>query len=77
LSQGGGGSGGGGGIGALFFVLGALLIFAIGFDLFLIVPFFVFIFGMIAMMVSDRKRSSDSRPGPSADDEKARKENVA
>ncbi len=77
MSQGGGGSGGGGAIGALFFVVAALLIFALAFDFFLILPFFVFIFGMIAMMVSDRKRSSDSRPGPVADDEEARKENVA
>jgi hypothetical protein len=77
LSQGGGGSGGGGAIGALLFVLGALLVFAIGFSFFLIVPFFVFIFGLIAMIVSDRSRSSDSRPGPATVEEEARKEYAA
>jgi uncharacterized membrane protein len=44
--------------GALFFVLGALLLFAIGFQFFLILPFFVFLFGIVAMIVSDRKRPS-------------------
>jgi uncharacterized membrane protein len=44
--------------GALLFVLGVLLVFAVGFEFFLILPFFVFLFGIVAMIVSDRKRSS-------------------
>jgi uncharacterized membrane protein len=71
LSQG-GRSSGGGPIGALFFVLGVLLIFAIGFDFFLIVPFFIFIGGIIAMLISDRRRSSGPAPAEPASEEEAR-----
>jgi len=45
--------------GALFFVLGVLLLFALGFGFFLILPFFVFLFGIVAMIISDRKRSPE------------------
>lgn len=48
---------GGGAIGALFFAIGALILFALLFSLFLILPFFIFLAGIIAMMISDRKRS--------------------
>lgn len=44
--------------GALLTVLGVLLLFAVGFQFFLILPFFVFMFGIIAMIISDRKRSA-------------------
>jgi uncharacterized membrane protein len=50
-----------GAIGALLFVVGVLIIFAIGFDFFLVVPFFIFIIGIIAMFVSDRKRSPEQQ----------------
>lgn len=51
---------GGGAIGALFFAIGALILFALLFGLFLIVPFFLFLAGIVAMMVSDRRRSRRS-----------------
>jgi hypothetical protein len=50
---------GGGVIGALIFVVGILIAFAIMFGFFLIVPFFIFLAGIIVMLVSDRKRGSD------------------
>lgn len=46
---------GGGVFGALVFVIGVLLAFAIMFGFFLIVPFFVFLAGVIVMLVSDRR----------------------
>lgn len=49
---------GGGAIGALFFTLGLMVLFVIMFSTFLILPFFIFIAGIIAMIVSDRKNSS-------------------
>lgn len=48
---------GGGVIGALVFVIGVLAAFALLFGLFLIVPFFIFLGGIVAMMISDRKRN--------------------
>lgn len=60
---------GGGAIGALFFALGAVLLFAIMFGFFLILPFFLFIGGIIAMMVSDRKRGRKSSNGETANEE--------
>lgn len=51
------GSGNSGGVfGALLFTIGILVLFAIAFGLFLIVPFFFFLAGIIAMIFSDRKR---------------------
>lgn len=47
---------GGGVFGALIFVIGILIAFAIMFGFFLIVPFFVFLAGIVVMLVSDRKR---------------------
>lgn len=49
---------GGGAIGALFFTLGLMVLFVIMFSTFLILPFFIFIAGIIAMIVSDRRNSS-------------------
>lgn len=54
----GGRNGSGGAIGALFFALGALLLFAFGFAFFLILPFFIFLGGLVAMLISDNKRDS-------------------
>ncbi len=56
--NGNGGHSSGGAIAALFFAIGALLLFAVGFAFFLVLPFFVFLAGIIAMIVSDRKRDS-------------------
>jgi Na+-transporting methylmalonyl-CoA/oxaloacetate decarboxylase gamma subunit len=55
------GSGGGvaGGLGALLFVIGLLVVFALLFASFLVVPFLVFIGGIIAMVISDRKRDPE------------------
>jgi Na+-transporting methylmalonyl-CoA/oxaloacetate decarboxylase gamma subunit len=55
------GSGGGvaGGLGALLFVIGLLVVFALLFATFLVVPFLVFIGGIIAMVISDRKRDPE------------------
>lgn len=50
------GGGGGGALGALFFVIGVLILFALLFSVFLILPFFIFLAGIIAMVISDRKR---------------------
>ena len=55
---------GGGAIGALFFVIGALILFALMFSVFLIVPFFLFLAGIIAMMISDRRRSRSKSNEP-------------
>ncbi len=46
---------GGGVFGALIFVVGILIAFAILFGFFLIVPFFVFLAGIVVMLVSDRR----------------------
>lgn len=46
---------GGGVFGALIFVVGVLIVFAIMFGLFLIVPFFIFLAGIVLMVVSDRR----------------------
>lgn len=50
---------GGGVFGALIFVVGILLAFAVMFGFFLIVPFFIFLAGVIVMLVSDRKRGGN------------------
>ncbi|MCO5315019.1 MAG: hypothetical protein M9938_02485 [Solirubrobacterales bacterium] len=52
-------TGGGSALAALFVSVGLLIAFAIFFNLFLIVPFFIFIGGLIAMVVSDRRKSRD------------------
>lgn len=57
--NGNGGHSSGGAIAALFFAAGALLLFAISFAFFLVLPFFVFLAGIVAMIVSDRKRNGD------------------
>ncbi|MBN8866934.1 MAG: hypothetical protein J0H98_05235 [Solirubrobacterales bacterium] len=54
-------SGGGGAIGALFFVIGVLIVFALLFSTFLVIPFFVFLAGIIAMLISDRNRGSGKK----------------
>lgn len=46
---------GGGVFGALIFVIGILAVFAVMFGLFLIVPFFIFLAGIVVMLVSDRR----------------------
>ena len=51
----------GGAFGALLFALGALVLSVISIGLFLVVPFIVFIGGIIAMVISDRKRNSDRK----------------
>jgi len=51
---------GGGVFGALIFVIGILLAFAVMFGFFLIVPFFIFLGGVILMLVTDRKRGSSN-----------------
>lgn len=53
---------GGGVFGALIFVIGILLAFSVLFGLFLVVPFFIFLAGIVVMLVADRKRGDD---GPS------------
>ena len=50
---------GGGVFGALVFVIGVLILFAIMFGFFLIVPFFIFLAGIVVMLVGDRKNSSN------------------
>jgi hypothetical protein len=54
---------GGGVFGALIFVIGILLAFAVMFGFFLIVPFFIFLAGVVVMLVSDRRDSSGSGGG--------------
>ena len=54
---------GGGVFGALIYVIGILIVFAILFGFFLVVPFFVFLGGMIAMFVSDRRRDKEAGNG--------------
>lgn len=54
-------------------MIAVLVVFAIGFDFFLILPFFVFIFGIIAMIVSDRKSSSGPAPSETVSEEDARR----
>lgn len=49
-------SSGGGVFGALIFVIGILVAFAVMFGFFLVVPFFIFLAGIVVMLVSDRKR---------------------
>ncbi len=53
------GNGGGGALGALLFVIGALVLFALMMTVFLIIPFFIFLAGIIAMMIADRKRNKN------------------
>lgn len=60
---------GGGAIGALFFTVGVLILFSLMFGLFLIVPFFLFLAGIIAMMVSDRRRGRKSSSQEAAEEE--------
>jgi uncharacterized membrane protein len=75
--SGGGGVGFGGAIGALFFAIGALLLFAFGFAFFLILPFFVFLVGIVAMIISDRKRDSDEIAERRAGQEDAKRAEAA
>jgi uncharacterized membrane protein len=63
LSQDGGNSAGGA-FAALFFAIGVLILFAVGFAFFLIVPFFIFLAGIVAMIISDRKRDSGGQAEP-------------
>lgn len=49
---------GGGVFGALVFVIGVLILFAILFGFFLIVPFFIFLAGIVVMLVGDRRNAS-------------------
>ena len=55
---------GGGAIGALFFAIGALILFALIFSIFMILPFFLFLAGIVAMMISDRRRSKNKSDEP-------------
>jgi uncharacterized membrane protein len=66
-----------GAFGALFFALGAILLFAFGFAFFLILPFFVFVAGIVAMLISDRKRDSGQVAERKAGQEEARRGEVA
>lgn len=50
---------GGGVFSALIFVIGVLLAFALLFGLFLVVPFFIFLAGVIVMLVADRRRDRE------------------
>ena len=59
---------GGGVFGALIFVIGILVAFSVLFGLFLIVPFFIFLAGIVAMLVADRKRGDD-RPSKTETEE--------
>lgn len=62
-------SSGGGVFGALFLALGLLLLFVVSFGFFLILPFFIFLGGIIAVMISDRKRGrADKKPSKAAVD---------
>lgn len=65
-------SGGGSALAALFSALGLLIAFSLLFATFLIVPFFFFIAGIIAMIVSDRRRSPDRVAEEKAEQEQAR-----
>jgi uncharacterized membrane protein len=67
----------GGGIAALFFAIGVLLLFAFGFAFFLVVPFFVFLAGIVAMFISDRKREPGEVADRKADQEDAKRTEVA
>lgn len=64
--NGGGRKSSGSAIGALFFAIGALILFAFGFAFFLILPFFIFLGGIVAMIVSDHKRDSGPSNGATA-----------
>jgi membrane protein implicated in regulation of membrane protease activity len=55
----GNGKGGGSGIVALVTALALLIAFAVLFTTFLVVPFFIFLAGIVAMIVSDRKRDPE------------------
>ena len=60
---------GGSVVGSLFVALGLLLLFVVSFGFFLILPFFIFVGGIIAVMISDRKRGrADKKPSPAAID---------
>lgn len=69
----GSGNGGGGIFGALLFVLGILALFALMFGFFLILPFFIFLAGIVAMIISDRKRDRQ-KSSDEQDDDKKRQE---
>lgn len=56
----------GGTLGALFFVVGLLLLFCVLFSTFLVVPFFIFLAGIVAMVISDRKRGKEEKSEPQA-----------
>lgn len=62
---------GGGVFGALIFVIGILLAFAVLFGLFLIVPFFIFLAGIVVMLVADRKRGDSDQSKSGADEEES------
>ena len=57
-------NGGGGAVAALFMALGILLLFVDSFGLFLILPFFIFLGGIVAMMFSDRRRGKTDKEPP-------------
>ena len=44
-------------MGALLFVIGVLIAFSLMMGLFLILPFFLFLAGIVAMIVSDQRRA--------------------
>lgn len=67
------GGGGGGALGALLFVTGILILFALLFSVFLILPFFIFLAGIIAMLISDRKRDRQ-KSDDELDEERQREE---
>lgn len=58
---------GGGVIGALVFVIGVLIAFSVLFGFFLVLPFFVFLAGIAAMLISDRKRNKDEKDDEETD----------
>jgi uncharacterized membrane protein len=71
------GIGVGSAFGALFFALGALLLFSFGFAFFLILPFFIFLGGIVAMIVSDRKQDSGQVAERKAHQEEAKSAEAA
>ncbi len=61
-----GAQGSGGSVfGALVVTIGLLIAFSVFFNLFLVVPFFIFLGGLVAMFISDRRRGrEESSPAP-------------
>lgn len=73
----GGGGNGGGAVGALIFALVALVLSALSLGLFLLAPFIVFLGGIIAMLISDRKRDSNRNGEVKASEEEAERAEAA